>query len=544
MQPAHDNASVHSQNEVTLTSNVYQDEIKKMATCDEEKNVSSLGQQQPFPADQIIEEESYPGLVECAPFPTLASLPEITHTLSKTRTNQTYKSQRGREDSLKTATADPEGQLPVVKTIGEYYGTEGIKNPGWFAVVGTFLVNFFVFGTVFSWGNFQRLYLEIYADQTDEFRIAFVGTAANAMLLSTGLFIAPLMCRLGNRRCMAIGAVLAPLGLILASFATQLWHLYLSQGILFGLGGSFVFSPSITLPSQWFIKNRALATGLAVSGSGIGGVCISPMAQSLITTIGYRNALRAMGGMGFGLLSIATALAVSRYPPAPSNGKPWNVFDRSLLSWPFAFLLLFALLVPFGYVAPFFLTPTYAAHIGVDASSGSTLVSIMSAANAVCRISLGLVSPFTFIAYINFYLQDLISAFVRYFGDRYGRVNTIAIFTLLSGIFTMVVWQFATSYGAFVAYCVLFGLSGGAFVSLMPPVVADIVGIENIQKGVSFSYFLTMFGNLLGTPVSGKLQKQFGWTAAVQFPGAMTVAAGLSAVVIRFLLNRKFFAKV
>ncbi|KAI9253802.1 major facilitator superfamily domain-containing protein [Phascolomyces articulosus] len=319
---------------------------------------------------------------------------------------------------------------------------------------------------------------------------------------------------------MAIGTILAPLGLILASFATELWHLYLAQGVLFGLGGSFVFSPSITLPSQWFVKNRALATGLAVSGSGIGGVCLSPMTQSLISTIGYRNALRALGGMGFGLLCIATALAVSRYPPQRSNGKPWNIFDPSLLNLPFSFLLLFALFVPFGYVAPFFLTPTYADYIGVDASAGSTLISIMSAANAVCRITLG------------------------YFGDRYGRVNTITIFTLLSGIFTMVVWQFATTYGAFVAYCVLFGLTGGAFVSLMPPVVADIVGIENIQKGVSMAYALTMFGNLLGTPVSGKLRGQFGWTAAIQFPGAMTVAAGLSALTIRFLLNRKLFAKV
>ena len=92
-----------------------------------------------------------------------------------------------------------------------------------------------------------------------------------------------------------------------------------------------------------------MATGLALSGTGIGGVCISPMAQSLITNIGYRNALRAMGGMGFGLLSIATALAVSRYPPARSQGKPWNIFDRSLMSWPFAFLLLFALCISFGY---------------------------------------------------------------------------------------------------------------------------------------------------------------------------------------------------
>ena len=108
----------------------------------------------------------------------------------------------------------------------------------------------------------------------------------------------------------------------------------------------------------------------------------------------------------------------------------------------------------------------------------------------------------------------------------------------------MVVWQFATSYGIFVLYCVLFGLTAGAFVSLLPPVVADIVGIENIQKGVGLSYFLTMFGNLIGTPVAGQLQSQFGWTAAIQFPGAMTVSAGISVLVVRLLLNPKLFAKV
>ena len=96
-------------------------------------------------------------------------------------------------------------------------------------------------------GLYLFSYLEIYANETDEFRIAFVGTLENAILLSAGLFISPLIPIIGFRGCMAIGTILAPLGLVLASYATELWHLYLTQGILFGLGGSFVFSPSITL---------------------------------------------------------------------------------------------------------------------------------------------------------------------------------------------------------------------------------------------------------------------------------------------------------
>lgn len=228
-------------------------------------------------------------------------------------------------------------------------------------------------------------------------------------MLSTGLFVSPIIRKIGYRFTMLIGTILAPLGLVLASYATQLWHVYLAQGILFGIGASFVFTPSVALPAQWFNKNRAFATGLAVSGSGIGGVCLSPMSQSLIQSAGYRNSLRALGGLGFGLLCIATALARPRFRPPSAGGKWWKLIDTKLLNFSFCIFLVFAFLVPFGYVAPFFLAPTYAGVIGVDASMGSSLVSIMSACNAVCRISLGFV------------------------GDRYGRLTVMALFTFFSG---------------------------------------------------------------------------------------------------------------
>lgn len=108
----------------------------------------------------------------------------------------------------------------------------------------------------------------------------------------------------------------------------------------------------------------------------------------------------------------------------------------------------------------------------------------------------------------------------------------------------MAVWQFAHTYGAFVAYCVLYGLTGGGFVSLFPVVTAEVVGVQHIQKGLSVCYFITMFGNLVGTPIIGQLQKTFDWTAAIQFAGAPSVAAALVMLLLRFLINKKLWAKV
>ncbi|KAI8991431.1 major facilitator superfamily domain-containing protein [Mycotypha africana] len=323
---------------------------------------------------------------------------------------------------------------------------------------------------------------------------------------------------------MAIGTLLSPLGLILASFATQLWHVYLSQGILFGLGAAFVFSPSVTLPSQWFTSRRALATGIAVSGSGIGGVCMSPMSQNLIQNIGYRNALRVQGSFGFALLCIATALATCRYrPPSSANGKDkwYHIFDRRLINRKFVLLLCFGFFVPFGYVAPFFLAPQFAQYIGLDTATGAAMISVMSAANAICRISLG------------------------YLADRIGRFNTMFAFTFLSGLFTMVIWQFSSNYATFAVYCVLFGLTAGGFVSLLPVTTADIVGVENIQKGLGMAYMTTVIGNLIGTPIIGLLFNTFSWTAAIQFAGSMTLASSLFILALRMMMAKgKVFVSV
>ncbi|KAI8330690.1 major facilitator superfamily domain-containing protein, partial [Chlamydoabsidia padenii] len=161
------------------------------------------------------------------------------------------------------------------------------------------------------WGNYQQFYLKIYQGQTDTFRISFVGTMGCTLLLSSAVLLPPLIQWFGYRRTMMVGAILAPLGLILASISSQLWQLYLTQGVLFGLGCGFVYAPALALPSLWFKRNRALATALGSSGSGIGALIISPLTEKLIDTLGYRMALRIEAAIGFGLLTLAILLAFS-----------------------------------------------------------------------------------------------------------------------------------------------------------------------------------------------------------------------------------------
>lgn len=108
----------------------------------------------------------------------------------------------------------------------------------------------------------------------------------------------------------------------------------------------------------------------------------------------------------------------------------------------------------------------------------------------------------------------------------------------------MVMWQFATSLGVYGVYTALVGLTAGAYISLMPSVVALLVGMDNLYSGVATSWVLMSVGSLLGTPMFGLMQSNLGWTASIQFAGAATVVAALSMLAIRFKLDRRPFVKI
>lgn len=93
---------------------------------------------------------TYPRIAESAPFPALGSVNEVSRIMSRESEVQAPKNDN-------SSIASEKGGDAVEKPWEKPIETEGWRNPGWLAVVATFLVNFTVFGNSFSWGNFQRL---------------------------------------------------------------------------------------------------------------------------------------------------------------------------------------------------------------------------------------------------------------------------------------------------------------------------------------------------------------------------------------------------
>ncbi|GAB5592500.1 hypothetical protein Unana1_07400 [Umbelopsis nana] len=421
--------------------------------------------------------------------------------------------------------------------------SEGLSNPGWLSVISLFLVNFCVLGVTFSWGIMQNVYLtEVYAGKTNEFSISFVGTISGTLVVCTGILVTPLTQIIGTRNTMLIGAILCPAALVCASFANELWQIYLSEGLLFGIGGSLVWASSVYLPAQWFSRNRALASGLGVCGTGIGGLVLSLVTQALLAETGYRMTLRYLGIICFVLLMAACVLARPRFPR--TGLKSATIIDRSLITTDFVIFMCYGFMVIISYVTPFFLLPEFGATFGVNSSQAygtvhdccpnpfgaqaysfifgpytpaSIIIGVMAACNAVCRIVIG------------------------YLADRFGRINATFTVTFLAGFFMMVVWVQVKSLASLYVFGVLYGLTGGAFVSLFPAVAAELVPVQKIQQGVSLAFISMTLGGIFGTPISGLIKEHAGFTAAIEFSGATTIA---SSVILLYLRQRRSHGKI
>jgi MFS family permease len=108
-------------------------------------------------------------------------------------------------------------------------------------------------------------------------------------------FGSPLLGRLVDRKgpqlASQIGVISVVIGLSLATFADQPWHLYLTLGVLIGVGSVCLgySGQSLYLPN-WFVQRRGLAMGIAFSGVGLGSIVLLPWMQRLMDAHGWRHA--------------------------------------------------------------------------------------------------------------------------------------------------------------------------------------------------------------------------------------------------------------
>ena len=121
--------------------------------------------------------------------------------------------------------------------------------------------------------------------------------------------------RFGPRLLMPLGAFLVGAGLVASSFATSLFSLYITYGIITALGqGALSFVGHNALISFWFVRRRATAIGIASMGQGVGALAMVPLTQVLIDHFGWRWTYIVTGSILLLILMPANAIFQRRTP--------------------------------------------------------------------------------------------------------------------------------------------------------------------------------------------------------------------------------------
>src|SRR5215510_1741955 len=148
-------------------------------------------------------------------------------------------------------------------------------------------------------------------------RVALSQVAAISLLLlgTVSPFAGRLADRWGPRRVIVFSIVLLGVGAISSAFVRQLWHVYVTAGILMSLGsGGAGLAAGSTLIARWFETRRGLAIGLASSAISLGQLGIIPLAAAMTLAYGWRTSYLVLG-LGLFVVVLPVAAGLLRNDP-------------------------------------------------------------------------------------------------------------------------------------------------------------------------------------------------------------------------------------
>lgn len=306
------------------------------------------------------------------------------------------------------------------------------------------------------------------------------------------------------------GTFLLVLGMMMKSLSTKYYQIMLAQGICVGIGAGFLFVPSVALLPQYFHKRRALANGIAASGSSIGGVLFPIMFRQLEVKIGFPWATRTIALLSLAACAISIGVMRQRFKPQEKRAllqlSAFREAQYSLfcLACFLGFLGFYNFLV---YVQPF------AIDTGIlDADLDFYLVAILNAASTFGRFGPNFVA------------------------DYAGSLNILFPSLTITAILAYC-WVAVNSASGIIALSALYGFFSGGFVSLIAVVMMEITqDIRKLGTRLGMCFALESIGLLIGTPIGGTIVSRTGSYLGVQlFCGSCLAACAVILLCVRLL---------
>ncbi len=398
-------------------------------------------------------------------------------------------------------------------------GTADTTNRWAIAVAGVIMQ--IALGAVYAWSVFRIPLTKAFGWTISQVTLAF--TLA-ILTLGFASFVGGLwMRRSGPRRVAMAAGIFYGGGVFLASFSGgHLWWLYLSYGIIGGIGLGLGYIVPVATLVKWFPDKRGMITGLAVAGFGAGALITAPIATRLIETVGVLKTFAILGVVYLVAVTIAgyfmkdppEGYVPAGWAPSAAQKKQRSVREYTLKEalgtwqwyglWALLFLNTSAGISIISQAAPMAQEIT-----GATVAAAAAMVGIISIANGSGR-------------FLWAWFSDLI-------GRRWVFLSMFLIQVVIFWIMPS-----AVSFGAFTTLAFIVLLCYGGGFGTMPAFAADYFGAQNV--GSVYGLMLTAWGfaGVFGPLLIARIRQGTGhYAGALHILGIVLLVSAAIPLIVR-----------
>jgi MFS transporter, OFA family, oxalate/formate antiporter len=343
----------------------------------------------------------------------------------------------------------------------------------WRILIASTLINICV-GAIYAFSIFALPLTNVFNATMPEIMMAFtINAAISPIPMILG---GKLVDKGGAKKAIILGGSMFGIGFILSGFVTAPWMLYITYGLITGMGQGIVYSATIGNTVKLFPDKRGLASGIVTAGYGGGTIVIAPIANALITSNGVQPTLITLG-IAFLVVILSCSLLVKACPvgyvpqgwtpPVMAGGNkggvniPWNEMIKKPIFYIIASLFLIGALS--GMMVTSNASVIGQTMFGLTAATAALYVSLYSLSNCLGRVFWGAIS------------------------DKIGRTKCLMVIYLVIAAMMLTI-ALSTSVLGFAIAIVGIGLCFGGTMGIFPSLVGEKFGMKyyGVNYGVTF----------------------------------------------------------
>ena len=416
----------------------------------------------------------------------------------------------------------------------------GLRDNRWIQLVLGLLCMMAISSPQYVWALFTKPLTDSLGVSLAEIQVTF------SLLIVLQTFLSPwqgfLIDRFGPRALLSAGAILTGLSWALAARAATVTGLYLTYGVLGGIGTGIIYVGTVCHVAQWFPDRRGLATGVVAAGYGFGAILTTFPISQLIRASSYHRALLEFGVI-FGLVGLISAQGLKRaeessQPAKRALAEPAQSQKPSHIQRPFRSFT----------PAEMLRTPIFWLMFGMMTMMSTSGLMVVSQIGAFTRdfgmagvLVLGL-PALPLALSIDRFANGLTRPFFGWISDHIGRENTMVIAFALEGL-AMTIWLLTRRDApVFVLMSGVVFFGWGEIFSLFPSTLTDTYGSKHATSNYGLLYIAQGVGSVLGGPIAALLHQARGsWIPVFEVIIVMNFATAILAHFALKPMRRRWF---